>query len=334
MTKVSDECVVSAHPKVSVILPVYNVKKYLDRCFESISSQTFTDFEVLAVDDGSTDGSGELCDEWAQKDKRIRVLHKQNGGLSDARNVGIDASCGEYITCIDSDDYVSTDYLETLLSLFQYAPGCTMVGAGHYVSRSSGDELDYQSDKEVNIFTRREAFVSVLYHGMVNVSAWAKMYHKSLFHQVKYPVGHLYEDTYVFGDLLNQTPAYVFSSKPVYYYCKRDDSIVSGGYKSSRLEFIDSVQHLTDAAMQCDSTLEKACDRRKMHACLSVLRYMKHVTDKDYELRDRLRLEALSLAKKVRTDPRVPRRDRLAVQSLKMGYRIFYLSWALYERIR
>lgn len=330
MTKVSEK----AAPKISIILPVYNVEKYLDRCFESICNQTLQDFEVLAVDDGSTDASGSICDAWAQKDERIISLHKKNGGLSDARNYGLDRARGEYITCIDSDDYVTEDYLQVLLSLFQYDPRCNMVGAGHYVVRPHGNELDYHADKQVTLLSRREAFESVLYHGIVNVSAWAKMYRRSLYDHLRYPVGRLYEDTYVFGDLLNMTPSYVFSSRPVYYYCKRDDSIVSGGYTTRRLEFINSVNRLVHEAEKCDPTLHNACIRREVHARLSVLRYMQHVTGPDLEQRDEMRRYVLANAHTVLFDEKAPSRDKLAIRLLKMGYWAYYQCWALYELLR
>lgn len=321
-------------PKVSIILPVYNVENYLDRCFASICNQSYKDFEVLVVDDGSTDSSGDICEHWAKQDDRIAVLHKQNGGLSDARNVGINVARGEYITCIDSDDYVTEDYIETLINLFRLDPACKMVGAGHYISRSSGNTIDYHSDREITVFTRREAFENVLYHGMVNVSAWAKMYHRSLFEKIRYPKGHLYEDTYIFGDLLNLTPSYIFSSKPVYYYCKREDSIVSGGYSSNRLEFIDSVNQLTQSAEKYDASLQEACLSRKVHANLSVLRYMAHVNGTDKLKRNQLRHVILVNGSRVLKDSKAPKRDKLAIVLLRMGFRPFYWSWFLYEQLR
>lgn len=100
--------------KISVVVPVYNVEKYLDRCVESILVQTFQDFELILVDDGSPDNCPQMCDNWAERDSRIRVIHKENGGLPDARNYGINAACGEYITFVDSDDWVEKEFLETL----------------------------------------------------------------------------------------------------------------------------------------------------------------------------------------------------------------------------
>ena len=109
-------------PKVSIIVPVYKAEKYLNRCVDSILAQTFTDFELLLIDDGSPDRSGEICDEYAKKDSRIRVFHKKNGGVSSARNLGLDNVLGEYVTFVDSDDWVEPDFVETMIQTYEKFP--------------------------------------------------------------------------------------------------------------------------------------------------------------------------------------------------------------------
>ena len=131
------------NPKVSVIVPVYNVEKLLQRCIDSILAQTFTDFELLLIDDGSKDKSGEICDEYAAKDSRIRVFHKQNGGVSTARNIGIDKAQGEWIYFVDSDDIVLPSALGTFCSLI-YSDS-ELVMAGFYTSERWLDNVNYQS---------------------------------------------------------------------------------------------------------------------------------------------------------------------------------------------
>ncbi|HDT8053597.1 TPA: glycosyltransferase, partial [Enterococcus faecalis] len=101
-------------PKISIIVPVYNVEKYLEKCVRSILAQTFTDFELILVDDGSPDSSGAMCDQFAEQDQRVKVIHKENGGLSDARNAGIEIATGEYLGFVDSDDYIADDMYELL----------------------------------------------------------------------------------------------------------------------------------------------------------------------------------------------------------------------------
>lgn len=119
--------------KISIIIPVYNVKKYLNDCIQSVINQTYNNLEIILIDDGSTDGSGDYCDEIAKKDSRIFVYHKTNGGLSEARNVGIKISTGKYITFIDSDDYIENLYIETLYnSLIEYKADIAIVNKYHY----------------------------------------------------------------------------------------------------------------------------------------------------------------------------------------------------------
>ena len=130
-------------PKISVIVPVYNAEKYLHRCIDSILSQTFTDFELLLIDDGSKDGSGAICDEYAAKDNRVRVFHKENGGVSSARNLGLDNACGEWVTFVDADDYVLPSYLATYIEISTANVDMCVVGIIPDYSISS----DYQITK-------------------------------------------------------------------------------------------------------------------------------------------------------------------------------------------
>ena len=321
-------------PLISIILPVYNVAIYLDRCFQSISDQSFTDFEVIAVNDGSTDNSVAVCEKWLNKDSRIKLISQPNGGLSEARNTGIKAALGEYITCIDSDDYVAPSYLEELVKAIKKNPECKMVGCGHYIVRPKGNFLDYSTKEEEVVLSQEDAFESVLYHGIVNVSAWAKLYHKSLFEKCRYPKGHLYEDTYIFGELLLQTSYYIFINRPLYYYCKREDSIVSGSYSSKRLEYIESVKQLIKCAKKCSPDLEKGCIRRLIHANLSVLRYMENCSESDRHIRDNLKNEVFELERKIKKDKKIPFRDKAALFLLHLGYLPFYRGWKLYEVMR
>lgn len=163
-------------PKISVIVPVYNVEKYLRRCIDSILAQTFTDFELLLIDDGSTDKSGEICDEYAKKDSRVRVFHKENGGVSSARNLGLDNAQGEWITFVDSDDKLDFYGLETLANNISVN---TNIIIGAYYSC-------YDEKKQlVEIFPgsyKSEEYVDMILLGKVNVAFWAKLYRKKVFY--------------------------------------------------------------------------------------------------------------------------------------------------------
>ena len=320
-------------PLVSVIVPVYGVEAYLEKCVRSILTQDLEDFELILVDDGSPDACGEICDQFAARDGRVRCIHKENGGLSDARNAGIDAAGGEYLSFIDADDYVEPAYLSYLLSLMRDVPGCKVSQANHFVERNGKCSPAYPAE-EKTVFSARDAFEAVLYHDRVDVSAWGKLYHRSVFDSLRFPKGRLYEDTFLFGDVLNAAPSYVFGGRPQYHYVQRESSIVNRGFSEKTLQFMDSARRLTGTALEKYPDLDAACRRRMTHARLSVLRYMAHCSQEYLALRDELRNEVLGAAAAVCADKRTPGRDKLAIRLLRLGYVPFYASWALYARIR
>ena len=318
--------------KVSIIVPVYKVEQYLDRCVKSLINQTYTDIEIILVDDGSPDACPKMCDDWAKKDARIRVEHKQNGGLSDARNAGIDVATGEYLTFIDSDDYVKQTYTEYLMSLFSHSKCAKVTACNHYIVR--GDKQSKNAEFEgVAVFDRKTAFENVLYHDRVDVSACMKLYHRSVFETLRYPVGKQYEDTYLFGEILNMTDEFVYGGTPQYYYIQRDESIVNGAFKPYRLEYIEAAERLVDFA-KAYPDLTDGCIRRLSHARLSVFRYMENCDKEYYELRKKLRRQILATSAVVLANPRTPKRDKVALLLLKLGIKPFFIAWKIYGRIR
>ena len=163
--------------EISIIVPVYNVENYLKKCVESILSQTFTDFELLLVDDGSTDSSGEMCDELKRLDERIKVIHKENGGLSSARNAGIDVAKGKYLTFVDSDDYIDTHMLEVLYkNMVQEDADLSIVGV---TSVYSGQEPEI-TPSEKYVVTQKEATKMILIGKQASVYAVAKLYKRNI----------------------------------------------------------------------------------------------------------------------------------------------------------
>ncbi len=318
---------------ISIVVPVYKVEPYLRTCIDSILAQQLETFELILVDDGSPDRCGEICEEYAAIDPRIRVIHRKNGGLSAARNTGIDAARGDYLSFIDSDDYILPGYLSSLYALLQSAEGCKVSQVNHYVVRG-GRHLPNAPIAEDAVFLRRDAFEAVLYHDRVDVSAWGKLFHRSVFDDLRFPEGRTFEDTYLFGEILQKTPCLVYGGQPQYCYVQRADSIVNRSFSERNLQFIEAVERLAAFAIQEDPELEAACVRRRVHARLSVLRYMKRCPAEYRSVRDALRQEALENASRVLLSPRTPRRDRIALRLLRMGYTPFYLGWDLYSIMR
>lgn len=228
---------------VSVIVPVYNVEKYLRKCLDSIIGQTYEQLEIILVDDGSDDGSGGICDEYAKRDRRIRVIHKDNGGLSSARNAGLDICTGDHITFIDSDDYVSEDCIEVLLRTAEGYNADITVCADEYVYYDEkGNETKkgrpYRKFRSERLMTGDEALGCALRQELFDLSACAKLYRAECFEDVRFPCGYISEDIgTVYKPFLKADTA-VFTPKPLYLYVQRSESIM---HTSSSKRFRDGV---------------------------------------------------------------------------------------------
>ena len=211
-------------PIISIIVPVYKVEKYLADCIDSITAQTFEDIEIILVDDGSPDNCGQLCDDYAKTDKRIKVIHKQNGGLSDARNAGIQAASGRYLGFIDSDDYIAPDMFERLYnSIIETDSDISMCRAANFNDGSIA-ELD-KGKGETFIFEGSD-IIKALFTGKINNFAWNKLYKKELFDEIRFPYGKIYEDLFTTYRLCGRSKRLVLIDERKYAYRIRDNSIM------------------------------------------------------------------------------------------------------------
>lgn len=208
---------------ISIIVPVYNVEKYFDKCMESLLGQTYEDFEIIVINDGSTDGSADLCDQWAKKDNRIRVFHQENKGLSAVRNRGLELAQGEYIAWVDSDDYVDTFYLEKLLKAYE------STGADMVMCSFSTDTDGVVKHTGENLFRAeeidRQTFLERLYvHGLYSV-VWNKLLPKTAYQEVRFPIGRVFEDSSVMRQLAMNCTKIVIIEDPLYFYRRHKASI-------------------------------------------------------------------------------------------------------------
>ena len=212
---------------VSVIVPVYKVERYLDRCINSLVNQSYSHIEIILVDDGSPDKCPQLCDEWALQDARIKVVHKKNGGLSDARNEGLRKSSGKYICFVDSDDYVSTKFVETLYELLhEYNTDMSAVSHKNVFSEEQ-EGYENTNHKEITtIFEGEEAIKQLFSNDTFANYAWNKMYTRELFENISFPVGRKMEDLGTTYKLLLSANKIAYSTKVLYYYFQREDSIL------------------------------------------------------------------------------------------------------------
>jgi len=232
--------------KLSVIVPVYKVEATLDRCVDSIVRQTFTDLEIILVDDGSPDCCPQMCEKWATKDTRVRTIHKINGGLSDARNAGLDVATGDYITFVDSDDYLQTDTYE---SVFPLVDTCDIVEFPIY--RFYGSEkqsiLSFQDSTYSDMaiyWLKQEAYK--------HTYACNKIYKAALFENIRFPKGHVFEDAYTFPLLLQKAKRIGTASHGLYFYCHNNRGITVSAQGKELTDLLNS--HLNTMRIWCDDT--------------------------------------------------------------------------------
>lgn len=211
-------------PLVSVIVPVYNVEPYLRRCINSLVYQTLNNIEIILIDDGSTDGCGKICDEYAAADARISVVHQENAGLSEARNAGIDRAKADYLMFVDSDDWVEPEFCELPLMLAkEQQADLVMFQFRRFQNGKEKKRRCYSVDEGI----KKPAEALDLIQSIVGMSAWNKLYHKDLFQRNRYPKGKNYEDLYLTPILVHEAKKIVYSSTILYDYVKRTGSITT-----------------------------------------------------------------------------------------------------------
>lgn len=315
-------------PTISIIVPVYNVKEYIETCVNSILNQTFSDFELILVDDGSTDGSGELCEQLCHRDMRLICLHKNNGGLSDARNYGIDQMKGQYVTFIDSDDWVEPTYLEYL-----YRNICSDVDISTcvYVCCGNGSRRPWKTlPDEPDIMCTKDALLSLLYDEKINVSAHGKLYRSTLFKEVRFPFGKHYEDVGTTYKLIQRARSVSIGGSQLYNYRMRPESITHSNDNKifDRYELaLQAYQELSEG----DSEVSKAAERYYIAHSLSVLHDCDLQNDMQLDIAKKIRQRILKHIKSINDNARVRDRDKAAINILQLGIQIYQISWILYS---
>ncbi len=253
---------------ISIIVPVYNVEKYLDECVQSILSQTYRDFELILVDDGSTDDSGKMCDDYSKNDQRVKVIHKENGGLSDARNSGTLIAKGTHVTYIDSDDYVSDDYLEELKGLInRYRADIAVTGIKCFYD---GEKIKKDGRIKEFCFTGLEALQNVLYQKNMDTSACALLIPIKLALGTPFPVGKYHEDDFTTYKYYLQTKKVAVTTKKQYYYRQRKESIMHS-FGKAQLDELDAADNLVEECSMINCKLKKAAESKRFSDYCQVL---------------------------------------------------------------
>lgn len=252
-------------PKVSIIVPIYNVEQYLAKCIESLLVQSLKDIEIILVDDGAIDKSPDICNEYALKDNRIRVIHKQNGGLSDARNVGIEVAQGEYIAFLDSDDWIEPRCYEFLYNhaIKQDAD----IAQCDYIEAYT-EEVKIQLPNIIKESTYTSVEALKLFYGeeyVKTVVVWNKIYRRKLFEHIRFPKGKIHEDEFTTYKVIHKANKLVSSNVPMVYYRQREGSIMAQGFNEKRLYVLEAWKEKRDYFKQY--ALNELVQRTECNLC-------------------------------------------------------------------
>lgn len=225
---------------ISVIVPVYKVEKYIHKCIESIINQTYDNLEIILIDDGSPDNCPKICDEYALRDNRIKVIHQENKGLSSARNKGIELAKGEYIGFVDSDDFVEPSMFQDLYNAIVKNNADISI-CNFYVINNKSKEKIIKNGLKNKQYYKIEALREILLDNEIQSYAWNKLYKRELFKNVKYPVGKKYEDIGTTFYLFEKSNRIQYIGKPEYNYLNREDSIVFNYNEQTIIDYIDII---------------------------------------------------------------------------------------------
>lgn len=265
-------------PKISIVVPIYNVENFLPFCLDSIIQQTYKNLEIILVDDGSTDSSLKICNEYASRDKRIQIIHQENHGLSYSRNKGIEIASSEYISFIDADDIIAPDFCEHLLHLL--ISNDADIAECKFIKINESDLPNYtfpiSSDSAFLVLNSIESLNRIHNDNLdicVNsVVVWNKLYKIKLFDDIRYPVGKIHEDEYTTYKLFYKAQKIISSNKQLYGYVQRKSSIMNKPFSLSRLDALEPYDNYMTFFKKIDDTyLIKKCERRYLRLLVLIL---------------------------------------------------------------
>ena len=287
---------------ISVIVPVYNVEKYLKRCINSIINQTHKDIEIILIDDGSTDSSGKICDEYSNTDTRIKAIHIQNSGAARARNVGLDIAKGEYISFIDSDDYILPDFLEKLLRLC--IDNNAEISKCEVIDFEREDiKITKQSDIKINIYTSNEVLNTIYTDSkLFNVAIMNKLYKRNIFENLRFKEGIINEDEEILCKIILNSNKIVITDEILYCYFLSEGSITRSEFRKKNLDILTALElrlsQLEDEKYK-KIYLQTQADYMKkignLYYCISISKwedkdkYLKELNEKRKEIRNKVK---------------------------------------------
>lgn len=255
---------------ISIIVPVYKVEKHLYKCVESIQAQTYSDFEIILIDDGSPDKCPQICDDLAKTDKRIKVVHKENGGLSSARNVGLDKATGEYITFVDSDDTINSMMIERLFDAIS-TNNADISMCGCRTVTDNGKLLAIDSFEEGHIFKSEELISRIIFP--LKTASWNKLFKRSVIKDCRFPEGKIHGEDLVFlMDIINESTKLVTVEYNGYNYFKRGNSITTSSFNNHAFDEVWCKDKAAQILIQKFPTFEKRASLWRLRARMNIIR--------------------------------------------------------------
>ena len=306
---------------VSIIVPVYRVECYLPKCVDSLRRQTYKDIEILLVDDGSPDDCGKLCDLYAKEDGRIRVIHKKNGGLSDARNIAIPKALGQYITFVDSDDWVSEFYVGNLYKAIKKDEAdlaCSWFENVYEEQRERWRGTNIMTDYQC--LSSHDCLKRMFYQNEVECCAWGKLYRKEIIADLQYPVGKLYEDIPVTYECIKRAKKIAVISNIDYFYLQRDTSIQYQEFNPKKLDGVEHCRKMMEAVKEDYPDLVPAAECRYLSTVCNILFQINE--EKYGRERQQLWSEVKKYRKSVLANSEARKKGRVAAAVSYMGYKV------------
>lgn len=317
---------------ITVVVPIYKVEDCLTICIDSILSQTYRNLEIILVDDGSPDNCSKICDEYEKKDKRVKVIHKENGGLSDARNAGMKIATGKYITFIDSDDYVSNDYVEYLYNLLKKYNVKLSICDFKKVWKET--DITAKEETKIEVLNSEKAFKNLLFSQGIDISAWAKLYQIDLWENYEFPKGKCYEDSAIIYKLIDRAENVAFGNKQCYYYVARPGSISKQkGFNKNEEDYIENTKQMLGFIREKYPNINSATNRYDLYSNFRILRILIFTKPRNRKMEKIVIKNINQHKKKVFLGKETPKRDKLAIIFLSMGLPVFKIFWYIYSKI-
>ena len=319
-------------PKISIVVPIYNTDQYLHRCIDSILNQTFKDFEVILVDDGSTDNSGKICDEYEIKDSRVRVIHQENQGVAEAQNTGVENSVGEFVGIVNSDDFIEDDMYRILYENALKFSADISICKHNQVSGEARE--DYKVTNNTIVFNNEEAFECLFTNKYFASHSWDKLCKRKLFEGVRFPSGKIYEDMFTTYRLFEKADCVVYTDYIGYNYFQREDSILHSDFTDSDLDYIDSYDKIFDVAREKYPNSIDTIKSAYVVANMAILSLAYQSGYKDPKITSEIQQNVRHNVKHVYDKSQVPFRTKAGATIVSLNRDLYYMLIKLKQRLK